>query len=228
MHVARSLVRRFGVGSRIGIMKGAAVLACAMAAVSCSGSGGTAAPEAASTSASATVTVLPPPLTRTSSAAPAPAQTQTETETVTVPAAAPATVVPCVDPSSSGVQAALAKVGRDVNGGTFEPYQWTQGTSADGCPDLEWLLANGNGIGDATYQSHVLFFRNTGTFLGTATLKPTSYTTVTGSNSNSVQVKYQWLNADDAFCCPTGGPSYVTFTLDGDRVVPDGQFPPGI
>lgn len=214
-------------GISTGILKTAALAACAVAAVSCSSGNGGTPQSAATTTPSATVTTLPP-LTRTSTAGAPPAQPQTETETVTVPAAQPAQpaqVVPCVDPQSTNVENAVAGLGTDSLGGRFVIDQYTQGTSAGGCPELEWARATGTGVRNGTVQSHVLFFTNGGRYLGTATSDAYSYTSVISSSNNSVDVRYRWLSDGDALCCPSNE-STVTFTLDGDTITPSGQFPP--
>ncbi|MGB6181840.1 MAG: LppP/LprE family lipoprotein [Rhodococcus sp. (in: high G+C Gram-positive bacteria)] len=159
----------------------------------------------------------------------APPEARTETETVTVPAPAPARpaqVVPCVDPYSDNVQTALARLGTDSAGGGFVVDDRTAGTSADGCPTLEWARATGTGIQNGTVQSHILFFTNAGDYLGTATSDAYSYTSVVGATDTSVTVRYRWLGPDDAFCCPSNT-STVDFVLSGgNTITPYGQFPP--
>ncbi|WP_194813772.1 LppP/LprE family lipoprotein [Nocardia sp. XZ_19_385] len=94
---------------------------------------------------------------------------------------------------------------------------------ADGCSGvLSWMTVEGTGIHPAT---HVLFFTG-GKYLGTASKEPYGYTHVLGKTRNTVQVQYRWPLAEDALCCPTGGPSVVTFTLNGTSVTAQGQFPP--
>ncbi|WP_328813222.1 LppP/LprE family lipoprotein [Rhodococcus sp. NBC_00297] len=200
-----------------------AVAVCAAAAAVSCGSAGT------------TGTALPADDPAPSSSAPAPApapapetRVETQTETVTVPAPAPAQptqVVPCVDPSSLNVRTAVANLGTDSQGGAFVIDDHTPGTSAEGCPTLEWARATGTGIRNGTVQSHVLFFTNSGDYLGTATSDAYSYTSVVGATDSTVTVRYRWLNPDDAFCCPSNT-SYVDFKLDGGTIVPNGQFPP--
>jgi hypothetical protein len=73
--------------------------------------------------------------------------------------------------------------------------------------------------------THVLFFTN-GAYLGTATAKPYGYTQVIGKTRDTVSVQYRWPNPEDALCCPQGGPSVVTFTLNGTSIQAQGQFPP--
>ncbi|GAB2554082.1 hypothetical protein GCM10027167_71530 [Nocardia heshunensis] len=94
---------------------------------------------------------------------------------------------------------------------------------ADGCDGvLSWMLVEAGGDQPI---NHVLFFTN-GTFLGTATPKPYSYTEVVGSSQNTVQVRYRWPKSGDPTCCPRGGSSVVTFTLKGATVQSVGQLPP--
>ncbi len=200
-----------------------AVAACAAAAAVSCGSAGT------------TGTALPAddpaPSSSTPAPAPAPApqtRVETQTETVTVPAPAPAPpaqVVPCVDPNSLNVRTAVANLGTDSQGGVFVIDDHTPGTSADGCPTLEWARATGTGIRNGTVQSHVLFFTNSGDYLGTATSDAYSYTSVVGATDSTVTVRYRWLNPDDAFCCPSNT-SFVEFDLTGNTITPYGEFPP--
>lgn len=131
---------------------------------------------------------------------------------------------PCLDVGSPLVTDAVSTLGTDVNGGNWIPTS-SSDEQVGNCPDLLWVSVDGDGVGDATYQTHVLFFRD-GTYLGTATSKPYSYTHVIDSNKDSVSVQYRWLLDDDAFCCPQGGPNIVNFTWNGGAVVADGQFPP--
>lgn len=197
--------------------------ALALVAVSC-GSGdnaGTARPAPPTTSTvPATVPVQ--------SAKPVAPETRTETETVTVPAPAPAQtsqIVPCVDPNSENVRNALAGLGPDQWGGVYAIDENTAGTSADGCPTLEWARATATGTSHVTVTSHILFFTNRGDYLGTATSDAYSYTSVVDATDSTVTVRYRWLSETDAFCCPSNE-SLVTFTLDGDTIVPSGEFPP--
>ncbi|MEV5838623.1 LppP/LprE family lipoprotein [Nocardia sp. NPDC052112] len=48
----------------------------------------------------------------------------------------------------------------------------------------------------------------------------------TRQDSDTVSVQYRWAEPDNALCCPQGGPSVVTFTLNGNSVRASGQFPP--
>ncbi|MFI6871720.1 LppP/LprE family lipoprotein [Nocardia sp. NPDC050406] len=93
------------------------------------------------------------------------------------------------------------------------------------CPELLWVLA-ATPRGTASSPYHVLFFNNDG-YLGTATSKATSYTSVVGSSDRDVQVRYRWLTGNDANCCPSGGPLVITYTLgsDGRTVTPDQTIP---
>ncbi|MEV6276920.1 LppP/LprE family lipoprotein [Nocardia sp. NPDC051832] len=96
--------------------------------------------------------------------------------------------------------------------------------TADGCTGvLSWMTMEGTGIHPAT---HILFFTG-GKYLGTASKEPYAYTHMLGKTRDTVQVQYKWALPEDALCCPTGGPSVVTFTLTGTTVQANGQFPPG-
>ncbi|MFD6157691.1 LppP/LprE family lipoprotein [Nocardia sp. NPDC060256] len=94
---------------------------------------------------------------------------------------------------------------------------------SSGCSGvLSYLTVEWQGIHPAT---HILFFAN-GTWLGTATSKPYSYTQVQDRTRSTLNVQYRWATPQDALCCPSGGPSTVTYTLNGTTVQAHGQFPP--
>ncbi|NNH69537.1 LppP/LprE family lipoprotein [Nocardia uniformis] len=130
----------------------------------------------------------------------------------------------CVNLNSGVVTSAISSIGPSVGG---DPYIVDSATDAPvgSCPQLLWVLATTPG-GTASSPYHVLFFNHDG-YLGTATLKATSYTTVVGSSDRGVQVRYRWLTGSDANCCPSGGPVVITFTLgsDGRTVTPDQSIP---
>ncbi|MGV9667301.1 LppP/LprE family lipoprotein [Nocardia niigatensis] len=152
------------------------------------------------------------------SAAPSPGPAATQQETA--PAGSGHGL--CLDVDSDLARAAIARLSPPPVGG------WKTGQAADqpisaGCAGvLSWMLVNS----DTNHPyTHVLFFTN-GTYLGTATPDPYMYTMVTGSTRTSLSLTYHWLTGNDPMCCPQGGPSVVTFTLDGTTVKADGQFPP--
>lgn len=180
-------------------------------------------PGAVSSTPSATPTTTNNVEATVTSSLPSQSDTSTTTSTPATTTAVPASG-PCLDVGSALVTEAIGTLGTDVNGGNWIPRSASE-EQIGNCPDLLWVSVDGDGIGDATYQSHVLFFRD-GSYLGTATGKPYSYTHVIDSNKASVSVQYRWLLDDDAFCCPQGGPSVVNFTWNGSAVVADGQFPP--
>ncbi|MGV9670096.1 LppP/LprE family lipoprotein [Gordonia sp. NPDC003504] len=130
----------------------------------------------------------------------------------------------CFDINSALARTSAAKVGRDVNGGTFVPYRASNNPISRGC-NLDWMLVNGNGIGDATYQSRVLLFAG-GRFLGTVDPKPFGYTSISGYSPYHVTVRYRWLLPQDAFCCASGGPTYVTAVQFAGNIIRWGNFPP--
>lgn len=133
----------------------------------------------------------------------------------TAPATTPVVDGPCMDPSSPVATAALASLGATAPGGD----DWVAGAAYDGlapCPQLVWLMAETPG-GTASSPSQVLFFHD-GAYLGTATSDAYAYTTVVGTNGNTVSVQYRWLEDDDANCCPSGGPTVIDYVWDS-RVV---------
>ncbi|WP_405490581.1 LppP/LprE family lipoprotein [Nocardia sp. NBC_00511] len=128
----------------------------------------------------------------------------------------------CFDRNSSLAQAAIARLAAPPVGG------WSVGEVSDdslssGCDGvLSWMTVNTST--NHTY-THVLFFTN-GTYLGTATSDAYPYTLVGAHTRTSLALTYRWTNATDPMCCPQGGPSTVTFTLNGTTVTANGQFPP--
>lgn len=130
----------------------------------------------------------------------------------------------CFDTNSALAADAVNGLGPDPNGGSWNVQGGSENPLSQGC-GLDWMQVNGNGINDATYVSRVLLFAG-GRYLGTVEPKPYSYTTVTGSTTTSVTVSYRWLNPDDPFCCPQGGPTSVTATLAAGSVQRTGAFPP--
>ncbi|WP_369635966.1 LppP/LprE family lipoprotein [Nocardia sp. JMUB6875] len=149
--------------------------------------------------------------------------------TTTVPAAAQQQAAPngsghglCFDVNSGLAQAAIAKLSPPPVG-KWQTGQASEDKISSGCDGvLSWLEVSSNVNHPYT---HVLFFTN-GTYLGTATSDPYMYTMITGKTRTSLSLTYHWLNDNDAMCCPKGGPSVVTFTLNGTKVTADGQFPP--
>lgn len=198
----------------------ALVTATALTVAGCGSTEGT--PEAASSttaSSAAASSTASESETTVASSPPPQSDTRTSASMTAIPASGP-----CLDVGSPLVTDAISTLGTDVNGGNWIPTSSSE-EQVGNCPDLLWVSVDGDGVGDATYQTHVLFFRD-GTYLGTATSKPYSYTHVIDSNKDSVSVQYRWLLDDDAFCCPQGGPNIVNFTWNGSAVVADGQFPP--
>ncbi|MGW4352639.1 LppP/LprE family lipoprotein [Nocardia sp. NPDC004582] len=128
----------------------------------------------------------------------------------------------CFDINSDLARAAIAKLNPPPVGG-WQTGQASDAALASGCDGvLSWMMVNSNTNHPYT---HVLFFTG-GTYLGTATADPYMYTQVTGKTRNSLSLTYRWLDNSDPMCCPQGGPSVVTFTLNGTTVKADGQFPP--
>ncbi|MEU1210130.1 LppP/LprE family lipoprotein [Nocardia sp. NPDC005825] len=130
----------------------------------------------------------------------------------------------CVSLTSPVVTQALGTLGGGVGGDGFYAESGTD-AAVGSCPALLWVRA-GTPHGTASSPWHVMLFNHDG-YLGTATKRSTSYTSVVGSSDRTVQVQYRWLSGNDANCCPSGGPSVVTLTLgsDGHSVTPDRDFP---
>ncbi|MGW5315003.1 LppP/LprE family lipoprotein [Nocardia thailandica] len=122
----------------------------------------------------------------------------------------------CIDPASAGVRRALAGLG----GG------WVaSGASTDApgeCGQLLWVRAVGGN--SAAAPIHLLFF-HAGAYLGTATWEPYAFTSVSGSNGNSVTAQYKWLAGDEPFAAPQGGPATITYTWTGSSVAMSGPLP---
>ncbi|MET9490789.1 LppP/LprE family lipoprotein [Nocardia sp. NPDC006630] len=129
----------------------------------------------------------------------------------------------CFDLNSALANSAIKGLPVPSTGAWTNPYASNDPISA-GCDGvLSWMTVES---GDIHPYTHVLFFTN-GAYLGTATADPYGYTEVLGKSANVVSVRYRWAKSNDALCCPTGGPSVVTFTLSGGKVQANGQFPPG-
>lgn len=131
----------------------------------------------------------------------------------------------CFDANSALARDAVAGVDPAPAGGPWQVYKADDTPLSAGCPDLSWMQVDDSATNDGTFASMVLFFHD-GTYLGTATARPYSYTDVVGSETHSVSVRYRWIVDDNPLCCPQGGPSVVTFTWDGAKVQAHGEFPP--
>ncbi|QIS22683.1 LppP/LprE family lipoprotein [Nocardia terpenica] len=129
----------------------------------------------------------------------------------------------CFDVNSQVARDAVASLPPNRGGYPWVIESGSQVPISQGCDGLlSWMTVDWAGTHPG---SHVLFFTD-GQYLGTATSKYYSYTDVLGGDRTHVQVRYRWALPQDALCCPSGGPSVVTFTLNGHDVTADGQFPP--
>lgn len=185
--------------------------------------GGSSAPAGATTSveAPAEQTVSPPPATQQPPVVvDPPAGTVVPDPPSATPAPAPADDISgpglCVDPSSTGVQNALARLGGGwvaVNGSTDQPGN---------CGQLLWVRAVGGNSAGAPI--HIMFF-NDGNYLGTATSEAYAFTSVAGANGNAVTVEYRWLAGNEPFATPQGGPATITYTWTGSGVAMSDPLP---
>ncbi|WP_157556729.1 LppP/LprE family lipoprotein [Nocardia acidivorans] len=128
----------------------------------------------------------------------------------------------CFDPNSALAQAALARLPA-APVGTWSVGETSNDPISGGCDGLlSWMMAD-------TKTNHpytqVLLFTG-GTYLGTATADPYMFTMLTAHTRTSISLTYHWTVGNDPMCCPQGGPSTVTFTLNGTTVTAKGQFPP--
>lgn len=133
------------------------------------------------------------------------------------PSAVPTTSVAC-GPSDgpgadvvSGEIAALPAVGawREVS----------RGHTAD-CA-LHWVVVTAGDASDSPQQ--VLFFDRR-TPLGTPTPDPRPYITVTPVGDDIASVQYQWRQADEPACCPTGIGT-VRFRIEDGALTPLDPIP---
>lgn len=129
----------------------------------------------------------------------------------------------CFDLNSELAHNSVGRLAPNAGGYPWSIVEGSTDPISAGCSGvLSWLLVDWDGSHPGY---HVLFFTD-GKYLGTATSKYYGYTTVLGKTKNTVSVQYRWVKPEDALCCPSGGPSNVTFTLNGTTVTAQGQFPP--
>ncbi|MET9490372.1 LppP/LprE family lipoprotein [Nocardia sp. NPDC006630] len=128
----------------------------------------------------------------------------------------------CFDPNSALAQSALAKLPAAPIG-TWSIGQTSNDPISSGCDGLlSWMMADTNTNHPYT---QVLLFTG-GAYLGTTTSDPYMFTMLTAHTRTSISLTYHWTVGSDPMCCPQGGPSVVTFTLNGTTVTASGQFPP--
>ncbi len=112
------------------------------------------------------------------------------------PPAAPTTSVSCTPadgPAANSVDASIKQL---------PAGQWretSRGHTAD-CR-LHWVVVTAGDAADSPQQ--VLFFDRT-TPIGTPTPDPRPYITVTPQGNDTAVVQYQWRQAQEPACCPTG------------------------
>ncbi|MEU7137968.1 LppP/LprE family lipoprotein [Nocardia sp. NPDC046473] len=129
----------------------------------------------------------------------------------------------CFDLNSELAHNAVGRLAPNAGGYPWTIVEASTDPISAGCSGLlSYLVVNWDGSHPGY---HVLYFTD-GKYLGTATSKYYAYTTVLGKTRNTVSLQYRWAKPEDALCCPSGGPSNVTFTLSGTTVTAQGQFPP--
>ncbi|KAA0023747.1 LppP/LprE family lipoprotein [Antrihabitans cavernicola] len=173
------------------------------------------APEAAANTDEAPSARDPAPSTDVSNDAPSISTVAPETTATVEPKPVDDQGGPCLDPNSEAVQTALNSIGGFVAGAVSAGSQ-------PNCPDLEFVSAETRG-GTGSSSDNILFF-HAGNFIRPATPRPTAFTEILGSDSDSVTVKYSWLVGDEPLCCPQGS-AVIKFMWDGRTVVSDNQIP---
>ncbi|MDV6301928.1 MULTISPECIES: LppP/LprE family lipoprotein [Rhodococcus] len=109
----------------------------------------------------------------------------------------------------------------------FPGEPWIATQIGDQCADFTWVRTDAGGT--ASSPTHILFFAGHNyDYLGTATLEPTSFTSVIGQTADTVTVDYRWPVGDDAFANPTGGPVTIDYRWDGTQVTMIGTLPPEV
>jgi hypothetical protein len=125
------------------------------------------------------------------------------------PSSPPTTSAGCTQaegPSADTVAAEIAKL---------PAAQWTEilsGHTAD-C-SLHWVVVTSGDASDSPGQ--VLFFDRKSP-IGTPTPDPRPYITVTPTGNDTAAVQYQWRQAQEPACCPTGIAT-VRFKLEDGKL----------
>ncbi|MCF8570585.1 LppP/LprE family lipoprotein [Gordonia sp. HY002] len=127
----------------------------------------------------------------------------------------------CLDLGAATVVRAVSSI--DAYGG--QGFVASEGTRAElgSCPELMWANADLKG-GTGSSPQRILFF-DAGGFIRYDTEAYTAFTSVLRSTSDSVVVRYRWLDGGDSTANPTGGPVDVTYTLSGQNVIADRTIP---
>lgn len=112
------------------------------------------------------------------------------------PPASPTTSVACTPADGPSPDTVSAEINR------LPAAQWreaSRGHTAD-C-GLHWVVVTAGDASDSPQQ--VLFF-NRNSPIGTPTPDPRPYITVTPQGNDTAVVQYQWRQAQEPACCPTG------------------------
>jgi LppP/LprE lipoprotein len=125
------------------------------------------------------------------------------------PPAAPTTSVACTradGPSAASIDSEIKRL---------PAGQWreaSRGHTAD-C-GLHWVVVTAGDASDSPQQ--VLFFDHNSP-IGTPTPDPRPYITVTPLGNDAAVVQYQWRQAQEPACCPTGVGS-ARFTIEDGKL----------
>ncbi|MDJ0392592.1 LppP/LprE family lipoprotein [Rhodococcus sp. G-MC3] len=153
------------------------------------------------------IPALPPVV----SGAPVPAPGLLPTADAGSPQAAPAQPAQCISMGSPVVTNALATIPA-----YFDGTPWVAYDMGDPCALFTWVSATAP-MATSSTPDHHLFFAD-GVYLGTATLEPYSFSSVSGQTADTITIGYRWLVGDEAFADPQGGPASIRYEWDGSTV----------
>lgn len=118
----------------------------------------------------------------------------------------PDTCAPTDGPTAETVRQAITAV---ASGAAWSEADRGHTTNCE----LYWVRVTGPGAAPDVAQQVLFFHRQRP--LGPATPEPRPYVSVVTSGDENVTVQYQWRQADEAPCCPTGIGT-VRFTVGDD------------
>ncbi|ORB25010.1 LppP/LprE family lipoprotein [Mycolicibacterium parafortuitum] len=128
---------------------------------------------------------------------------------------------PAPEPTSSATDCGPGPAAQDVEAeyALLPPGPWREvgrGSAAD-C-GLQWVVVTSGDQPDSPQQ--VLFFGE-GVPVGSPTIDPRPYITVTPQGEHDAVVQYQWRQGQDEPCCPSGSGSVRVTIEDGRLTVLD-------
>lgn len=141
----------------------------------------------------------------------------------TLALAALRTVTPVQAQSDPLVRAISSDLSQVVGQG-YEPFQVDVNA---GAPGGSLIAIAGTLIGSADGYNQWVFFFLGSTYLGTDTSQPSPQLQLSGNvGPGAIAVQYVAYGPNDPLCCPTLPPVMITYTWNGDALLPNGT-PPG-